>query len=117
MSGLVVAEQLVERGFRGHIVVMTLYETRSYVEQALQAGVKGFVQKRSVGLNLLLAIRSAMLGGSYFDPLTASEMLAPPEPEMVNRWPAGESRTHQCEKKRCFVSLRWATPTRKSPTE
>ena len=91
MSGLVVAEQLVERGFRGHIVVMTLYETRSYVEQALQAGVKGFVQKRSLGLNLLLAIRSAMLGGSYFDPLTASEMLTPPEPETVNGSPAGKS--------------------------
>ena len=89
MSGLVVAEQLIERGFRGHIVVMTLYETRSYVEQALRAGVKGFVQKRSVGLNLLLAIRSAMLGASYFDPPTASEMLSEPEPEVAYRGSAG----------------------------
>ena len=89
MSGLVVAEQLIEKGFRGHIVVMTLYETRSYVEQALQAGVKGFVQKRSVGLNLLLAIRSAMLGGSYFDSPTASEILTKPEPEVAYRGSAG----------------------------
>jgi DNA-binding NarL/FixJ family response regulator len=91
MSGLVLAEQLVERGFRGHIVVMTLYEKRSYVERALQAGAKGFVQKRSVGLNLLLAIRSAMLGGLFFDPPTASEMLTSPEPETVNGASAGES--------------------------
>ena len=54
---------------------MTLYENRSYVERALQAGAKGFVQKRSAGLNLLLAIRSATLGGLFFDPPTASEML------------------------------------------
>ena len=55
MSGLVLAEQIVQRGYRGQIVVMTFYENRSYVERALQVGVKGFVQKRSAGLNLLLA--------------------------------------------------------------
>ena len=91
MSGLVLADQLLKRGFRGHIVVMTLYEKRCYVEQALQAGAKGFVQKRSIGLNLLLAIRSAMLGGLFFDPPTASEMLTPPEPETANGSLAGES--------------------------
>ena len=91
MSGLVLAEQIVQRGYRGHIVVMTLYENRSYVEQALQAGAKGFVQKRSAGLNLLLAIRSATLGGLFFDPPTASEMLTPPQPEADHRISAGES--------------------------
>jgi DNA-binding NarL/FixJ family response regulator len=85
MSGFLLAEELIARGFRGHIVVMTLYENRSYVEQALQVGAKGFVQKRSAGLNLLLAIRSAMLGGLFFDPPTACEMLTPPEPETVDR--------------------------------
>ena len=47
MDGLDLAKQLLERGFRGHFVVMTFYENRSYVERALQIGVKGFVQKRS----------------------------------------------------------------------
>ena len=91
MNGLVLADQLVQRGFSGHIVIMTLCEKRSYVEQALQAGAKGFVQKRSVGLNLLLAIRSAMLGALFFDPPTASEMLTSPEPEAVNGTSARES--------------------------
>lgn len=85
MSGLVLAERLIASGFRGHIVIMTLYEDRSYVELALQAGAKGFVQKRSVGQNLLLAIRSATVGGLYLDPPTASQMLTPPEPEAVHR--------------------------------
>ena len=89
MNGLDLAEQLVELGYRGHIVVMTFYENRSYVERALQVGVKGFVQKRSAGLNLLLAIRAAMLGGLFFDPATASEMLTPPEPETVDQISAG----------------------------
>lgn len=90
MNGFALAEQLVERGFRGHIVVMTLYENRSCVERALQVGAKGFVQKRSVGLNLLLAIRSATIGGLFFDPPTAFEMLTPPEPDMVHRATAGQ---------------------------
>ncbi len=85
MDGLDLAEQLIERGFRGHIVVMTLYENRSYVERALQVGAKGFVQKRSACMNLLLAIRTAVLGGLFFDPPTASEMLTPPKPETADR--------------------------------
>jgi DNA-binding NarL/FixJ family response regulator len=89
MDGIDLAKQLVDRGFRGHIVVMTIYENRSYVERALQVGVKGFVQKRSAGLNLLLAIRAAMLGGLFFDPATASKMLTPPEPETVDQIYAG----------------------------
>ena len=85
MDGLDLAKQLIERGFCGHVVVMTLYENRSYVERALQVGAKGFVQKRSACMNLLLAIRTAVLGGLFFDPLTASEMLTPPKPETVDR--------------------------------
>ena len=91
MDGLDLAKQLIERGFCGHVVVMTLYEDRSYVERALQAGAKGFVQKRSACLNLLLAIRTAVLGGLFFDPLTASEMLTPPKPKSVDRIPADGS--------------------------
>jgi DNA-binding NarL/FixJ family response regulator len=80
ISGLVLVGHLVERGFQGHIVVMTFLNERSYVEQALQTGVKGFIQKCSAGVNLLIAIRSAMLGGLFFDPPTASEILVPSTP-------------------------------------
>ena len=59
---------------------MTLHENRSSIERALHAGAKGFVQKRSACLNLMLAIRTAMLGGLFFDPPTANEMLTPHEP-------------------------------------
>lgn len=91
MSGLVLTEQLIAKGYRGHIVIMTLFEDRSYVELALQAGAKGFVQKRSGGQNLLLAIRSATVGGLYLDPPTACQMLTPPEPEAAHRMSGGGS--------------------------
>jgi DNA-binding NarL/FixJ family response regulator len=77
VNGLVLAQQIVSAGHKAHIVMMTLYEERSYVQQALQIGAKGFVQKRSAGQNLLLAIRTAMLGGLFLDPPTAYEMSTP----------------------------------------
>jgi DNA-binding NarL/FixJ family response regulator len=74
MNGLVLAKRIVAQGRRAHIVMMTLYEERTYMQQALYIGAKGFVQKRSASQNLLLAIRTAMLGGLFLDPLTAGEM-------------------------------------------
>jgi DNA-binding NarL/FixJ family response regulator len=77
VSGLDLAQQMIEQGCRAHIVMMTLFEERKYVDRALQIGAKGFVQKRSAEQNLLLAIRTAMLGGLYLDPATAQEMANP----------------------------------------
>lgn len=78
INGLILTEQIIKRGYSAHVVIMTLYHDRSYVQQALQVGAKGFVQKCSAGQNLLLAIRSVMLGGLFFDPPTASEMTVVP---------------------------------------
>ncbi|TIS55054.1 MAG: response regulator transcription factor [Mesorhizobium sp.] len=74
MNGLVLAQRIVAQGTRAHIVMMTLYEERTHVQQALHIGAKGFVQKRSASQNLLLAIRTAMLGGLFLDPATAGEL-------------------------------------------
>ncbi|WP_050999993.1 response regulator transcription factor [Sinorhizobium fredii] len=74
MNGLELAEKVISNGHSAHVVIMTHYHDRSYVQQALQIGAKGFVQKCSAAENLLLAIRSVVLGGLFFDPLTAREM-------------------------------------------
>ncbi|MCA1406414.1 response regulator transcription factor [Ensifer sp. IC3342] len=92
MNGLALAEKIIASGYSGRIVIMTQYHDRSYVQQALQAGAKGFVQKCSAGQNLLLAIRSVMLGGLFFDPPTAREMTAPPtEPHAIRSTSADAS--------------------------
>lgn len=74
-NGLLLARRILEEGRQAHIVMMTLHEERSYIQQALQIGAKGFVLKRSAGENLLQAIRSVMLGGLYLDPGTAKSMV------------------------------------------
>lgn len=74
MSGLSLAEEILNQRLSAYVVMMTLYRERTYVQQALQIGIKGFIQKCSAPEHLLLAVRSVTLGGLYLDPPTAREM-------------------------------------------
>ena len=53
---------------------LTLYEERSFLKQALAAGVKGYVLKRSAAENLVSAIRAVQFGETYVDPLLGDEV-------------------------------------------
>jgi DNA-binding NarL/FixJ family response regulator len=50
------------------LLILTLHEDRAYLNQALEAGVRGYVLKRSAVENLVQAIRAVMVGGLYIDP-------------------------------------------------
>src|SRR5271155_3723270 len=58
------------------LLVLTLHEDRAYLNQALEAGVRGYVLKRSAVENLVRAIRAVMVGGSYVDPAIAGRGFA-----------------------------------------
>lgn len=73
-SGLSVAKQILDQGYCPRVVIMTLHDEKAYVQKALQIGVKGFVQKRSASENLLLAIRSVMLGSLFLDPPSSTDV-------------------------------------------
>jgi DNA-binding NarL/FixJ family response regulator len=59
------------------VLLLTLHEDRAYVNQALQAGARGYVLKRSAAENLVPAIRAVYLGGLYIDPALAGRMRGP----------------------------------------
>jgi DNA-binding NarL/FixJ family response regulator len=56
------------------ILVLTLHEDRAYLNQAMEAGVRGYVLKRSAVENLVQAIRAVMTGGIYLDPAIAGRV-------------------------------------------
>ena len=56
------------------LIILTLYEERSFLKQALAAGVKGYVLKRSAAENLVSAIRAVQFGETYVDPLLGDEV-------------------------------------------
>jgi DNA-binding NarL/FixJ family response regulator len=63
------------------IVVLTQYEDREYIRRFLQAGVSGYLLKKSAGKELASAIRAASRGGLVLDPEVAKEALREPAPQ------------------------------------
>jgi DNA-binding NarL/FixJ family response regulator len=53
------------------LLMLTLHEDRAYLNQALEAGVRGYVLKRSAVENLVQAIRTVAAGQRYVDPAIA----------------------------------------------
>ena len=49
-------------------MVLTLHEDRAFLKQALDAGVRGYLLKRSAAENLIQAVRAVLTGGLYVDP-------------------------------------------------
>jgi DNA-binding NarL/FixJ family response regulator len=74
INGIVLARRLAEQLPDLKVLVLTLHEDRAYVKQALDAGVRGYVLKRSAAENLVQAIRAVVIGGLYIDPAIAHRM-------------------------------------------
>jgi DNA-binding NarL/FixJ family response regulator len=72
INGIALTRRLVEECPSVRVIILTLYEEQSFLKQALAAGVKGYVQKRSAAENLVRAIRGAMSGNVYIDPSLAN---------------------------------------------
>ncbi len=80
LSGIAVTKRLTEERCSTRVVVLTVHEDRAYVDQALQAGVRGYVLKRSIAENLMHAIHAVIDGGIYLDPAIAAQVVAPRSP-------------------------------------
>lgn len=74
LNGIMLARRLAEECPGVRVMALTLHEDRAYVHQALQAGVRGYVLKRSAAENLLPAIRTVLAGGLYLDPAIAGHV-------------------------------------------
>lgn len=71
LNGIAVARRLTEECPSVRVVILTLYEDQSFVKQALAAGVRGYVLKRSAAENLVKAIHVVAGGEVYIDPSLA----------------------------------------------
>ena len=74
INGITLARRLAEDCPGVSVIILTLYEERSFLKQALAAGVKGYVLKRSAAENLVSAIRAVQFGETYVDPLLGDEV-------------------------------------------
>jgi two-component system response regulator NreC len=71
VSGIEVARQVKESCPRTAIVVLSMYGDKKHVLEALQAGAKAYVVKKSVSSELVQAVREALVGRRYLGPSLA----------------------------------------------
>ena len=72
MNGILLSRRLGDETPAVKVLVLTLHDDRSYLKQALDAGVRGYVLKRSAAENLVQAVRAVVTGGLYVDPSIAN---------------------------------------------
>jgi DNA-binding NarL/FixJ family response regulator len=82
LNGIVLCRRLAGEMPALRLLVLTLHEDRAYLNQALEAGVRGYVLKRSAVENLVQAVRAVMVGGLYIDPAIVGRVF---ESKQVNK--------------------------------
>ena len=68
LNGIMLSRRVMQACPSVRVVILTMHEDRAYAKQALEAGVRGYVLKRSAAENLIPAIRAVITGGLYVDP-------------------------------------------------
>jgi DNA-binding NarL/FixJ family response regulator len=74
LNGVLLCRRLTGEMPELRVLVLTLHEDRAYLNQALEAGARGYMLKRSAVENLVQAIRAVMVGGTYVDPAFAGRI-------------------------------------------
>lgn len=75
LNGIQTAEQVRARRMRTQVVILSMYADHTLVRQALRSGIRGYLLKRSVTEELLLAVRAASRGEIYLSPPISQSVL------------------------------------------
>ena len=76
LSGIQAAEKINRFELPTQVVILSMHSDKSLVRQALRNGVRGYLLKRSVIEELLLAIRAAQRGELYLSPAVSNYITA-----------------------------------------
>jgi len=83
MDGIEATQRIIAGSSRAKVVILTTFDVREHVYEALRAGASGFMLKRTAPDQLLHAIRAAAAGDALLSPSVTRMMLdeftAPPD--------------------------------------
>ena len=68
LNGIQAIERICALGLNTQTIVLSMHSDESLVRQALRNGARGYLRKRSVTEELLLAVRAASQGETYLSP-------------------------------------------------
>jgi DNA-binding NarL/FixJ family response regulator len=75
MDGVTAITELANNGVTSHVLVLTTYDTDSYVIAAIEAGATGYLLKDAPRAELLRAVRAAAHGESVLSPAVAARLM------------------------------------------
>lgn len=76
LNGIQAAEQIRELGLPTRVVILSMHSDETLVRQALRIGVRGYLLKRSVTEELLLAVRAVYRGETFLCPGISEMVMA-----------------------------------------
>ncbi len=74
VGGIEAIRRIVSRHSDARVLVFSMHEDTLFVEQALQAGARGYIGKRRAPLVLVEAVRQIASGNIYIDPDIAQRL-------------------------------------------
>jgi len=74
-NGLEVAQQIKEDGLSTKIIILTMHSEESYFNQAMDAGVKGYLLKENASTDLKSCIKEVLAGKYYVSSLLSNLLL------------------------------------------
>ena len=75
MDGVAAITELARRGIATRVLVLTTYDTDTYVLPAIEAGATGYLLKDAPRAELLRAVRAAAAGQAVLSPSVASRLM------------------------------------------
>jgi two-component system response regulator NreC len=75
LGGLEATLEIVKTNPDSKVLVLTQYDDSEYIYRFLKAGAAGYVLKKTVGRDLVSAIRSVAEGKSFIDPAVADRVI------------------------------------------
>lgn len=84
MDGIELIRRLKAEVPSVRLLALTVHEDQSYLQQALLAGVDGYLLKRSAAEDLVRAVRTVARQEMYLDPAIAAKAVAPAPSKLPN---------------------------------
>lgn len=75
LSGIETTREIKRRGLTAKVILLTMHSDTDTANQAIKAGAMGYVLKDNAFEDLIYALRSVALGGTFISPSLASGML------------------------------------------
>ena len=75
LNGIDATQQIVRRGPRTRVLIVSMHANEAFVTRALQAGATGYLLKDSADTDLVAGITAVAAGKSFFSPAVARVML------------------------------------------